>query len=321
MRFLILALALVTDRVFGEADFLWKRIGHPIVWFGWLINRAEVLLNKPDNSAYERRRDGFISVFVLLILSAMMGALLQALFRHLGIVGLVAEAAVVSIFLAHKSLVDHVRAVADGLRSGGLAGGRKAVAQIVGRDPEALDEAGVCRAAIESLAENFADGVIAPAFWYAVLGLPGLFAYKMLNTADSMIGHLTEKHTHFGRFAALMDDAANFIPARLTGILLSVSALVFGGLKAGSRAFSTMMRDARLHRSPNSGWPESAMAGALDVALAGPRVYRGDVANEPMLNGAGRRKAEPATIVEGLDLANATHLAVTILVLVLAVIF
>lgn len=320
MRFLILALALVIDRLFGEADFAWKRFGHPVVWFGWLIDRADKQFNKPGQSAYQRRRDGFLVILFLLVLSTLVGGILHWIFRHFGPLAIVLEALVASVFLAHKSLVDHVRAVADGLKQGGLEGGRAAVSRIVGRDPNMLDESGVSRAAIESLAENFADGVIAPAFWFALLGLPGLFAYKMLNTADSMIGHMTEKHRDFGRAAAQMDDAANYIPSRLTGLLLAGSALAFGGVLAGTRAFATMLRDARLHRSPNSGWPEAAMAGALDLALAGPRIYRGDVANEPMLNGSGRRAAGVKDIVTGIDLANAAHLALTVFVVVLAIV-
>ena len=321
MRFLTLALALAIDRAFGEADFLWKRSGHPVVWFGWLIKRADQTFNSSEIGAFERRRNGFVVMVLLLLLAAASGCLLHVLFRQLGMVGLVVEAAVASVFLAHKSLVDHVHAVTDGLRQGGLEGGREAVSHIVGRDPAVLDEAGISRAALESLAENFADGVIAPAFWYAVAGLPGLFAYKMLNTADSMIGHMTDKHRDFGRAAALMDDAANFIPARITGLLLSLVSVAFGGAAAGKRAFATMMRDARLHRSPNSGWPEAALAGALDVALAGPRIYRGHVANETMINGAGRRDTGQKDIVSGISIVDASQLAAIALSMILALSF
>ena len=171
---------------------------------------------------------------------------------------------------------------------------------IVGRDPEHLDEAGVCRAAIESLAENSSDGVVAPAFWFAIGGLPGLMAYKMLNTADSMIGHMSERHRDFGRFAAKLDDAANWIPARLTGLLICAAAALFSGASQGRAALNVMLRDARLHRSPNAGWPEAAMAGALGLSLGGPRRYGADFVNAPALNGAGRTDARPDHIFQAL---------------------
>lgn len=319
MHLLTLALALVVDRAFGEADFLWKRIGHPVVWFGWLIGQADSRFNNGELSPYRKRRDGFLTIMVLMVLVAFAGGALHAMFKCLGWFGLIAEAQFASIFLAHKSLIDHVGAVATGLHEGGLEGGRRAVSHIVGRDPAMLDEAGVSRAAIESLAENFADGVVAPAFWYALGGLPGLFAYKMLNTADSMIGHMTDKHRDFGRAAAQIDDLANFLPARLSGLLICAAALVFGGIVAGLRGFATMMRDARLHRSPNSGWPEAAVAGSLDLALAGPRIYKGDVANEPMLNASGKRQAGFKDIIEAIDLINATLVLTVLLVLAAAI--
>ncbi len=188
---------------------------------------------------------------------------------------------------------------------------------IVGRDPDNLDEGGVCRAAIESLAENSSDGVIAPAFWFAVAGLPGLFAYKMLNTADSMIGHMNERYRDFGRTAAKLDDAANWIPARLTGLLLIIAGAIAVSISKAGEAFAGMMRDARLHRSPNAGWPESAMAGLTGLALAGPRIYKGDVANEPMLNGAGRREAGSADIDAAIKITATMFTVFTVLIGVL----
>jgi adenosylcobinamide-phosphate synthase len=167
---------------------------------------------------------------------------------------------------------------------------------IVGRDPEALDEAGVSRAAIESLAENFSDGIVAPAFWYAVFGLPGLMAYKLLNTADSMIGHLNDRHRHFGRAAALLDDAANWPASRISAVLIATGAGVVKGRAAMKRAMKAALSDSGLHRSPNAGWPEAAMAGALDLALAGPRRYGGELVMEPSLNASGRGNAGSAEI-------------------------
>jgi adenosylcobinamide-phosphate synthase len=207
---------------------------------------------------------------------------------------------VVAVFLAQKSLGDHVQAVADGLQREGLEGGRRAVAMIVGRDPKTLNEAGVSRAAIESLSENFADGVVAPALWYAIAGLPGILAYKMLNTADSMIGHKNERFLHFGWASARLDDLANWPAARLAAVLIAVAAALRLGAASGRRSLSAALRDSGLHRSPNSGWPEAAMAGALDLQLAGPRVYGGMRVSEPMMHAGGRDNAGPADILIGI---------------------
>ncbi len=291
MHLLTLFMALLIDRVVGDPDWFWKRVKHPVVLFGGAVSLADGWLNRADNSPYEKRRDGFVAIAGLLVLAAFAGLAIVWLCGLAGPLGFLLQAVIASVFLAQKSLIDHVAAVSSGLKSGGIEGGRRAVSMIVGRDPNSLDESGVCRAAIESLAENSSDGVIAPAFWFVVAGLPGLFAYKMLNTADSMIGHLNEKYRDFGRASAKLDDAANWIPARLTGLLfIAAGALVVGGARAG-QAFGGMMRDARLHRSPNAGWPESAMAGLTGLALTGPRIYNGDIANEPMLNAGGRREA------------------------------
>lgn len=291
INLLILFLALLADRYVGDPDWLWQRIPHPVVLFGKAISFVDKRFNKAGNTEQDKRRDGFFSVLALLLLAAGIGALIHWLLTMIPPFGGLIEALIVAVFLAQKSLGEHVARVADALRNDGLVGARRAVSMIVGRDPQVLDEPAITRAAIESLAENTSDGIIAPAFWYALLGLPGLLAYKMLNTADSMIGHLNDRHRDFGRFAARLDDVANWVPARLTGLLIAAAAWILRGGKAASRSFNVMMRDARLHRSPNAGWPEAAMAGAIDVALAGPRIYGGVIANEPMLNGAGRRDA------------------------------
>lgn len=173
---------------------------------------------------------------------------------------------------------------------------------IVGRDPEALDEAGVCRAAIESLAENFSDGIVAPALWYALFGLPGLLAYKMLNTADSMIGHLDDRYRDFGRAAAKLDDLANWPAARVSSLLIALGAAVEHGFASFRRALGAALRDSGLHRSPNAGWPEAAMAGALGLALAGPRRYGGETVIEASLNASGRRRASGADIDASLSI-------------------
>ncbi|MGB8817841.1 MAG: adenosylcobinamide-phosphate synthase CbiB [Rhizobiaceae bacterium] len=311
MNALVLFLGLMIDRFAGDPDWLWGRVKHPVVLFGKAIEIADKQLNHKDKSPYEKRRDGFVAIAGLMVIAALAGFAIQALAQLLGPAGLVIEAVIASIFLAQKSLLDHVAAVANGLRAGGLEGGRKAVAMIVGRDPQSLDESGVSRAAIESLAENSSDGVIAPAFWLLAAGLPGLFAYKMLNTADSMIGHMNDTYRDFGRASAKFDDAANWIPARVTGFLLVGAGLLHAGFAKAGHALSLMLRDARLHRSPNAGWPEAAMAGMLGLALAGPRIYAGDIANEPMLNASGRREAGPLDIDKAIAITSTMFWIVT----------
>lgn len=301
---LVLFLALILDRLVGDPPWLWSRLPHPVVLFGAGISCFDRLLNRPSFADGFRRLLGALSISLLLLISVGLGAVLHRGLIALGPVGFVVELVMTAVFLAQRSLLDHVRAVADGLRSKGLEGGRLAVAMIVGRDPATLDEAGVTRAALESLSENFADGVVAPAFWYAVFGLPGLLAYKMLNTADSMIGHKSEKYLHFGWAAARLDDLANWPAARLSGLLILAAAWWSGGRNAARRCFSVMMQDHDLHRSPNSGWPEAAAAGALNVALAGPRVYGGQKVSEPMMNAAGRRIIGASDIVAGLALID-----------------
>ena len=317
MHLLTLFLALLIDRFVGDPDWLWKRIKHPVVVFGAAISLTDKWLNTADKSSYEKRRDGFVAIAGLLVLAAAAGMAIVWISCLLGPLGIAFQAITASIFLAQKSLIDHVAAVSSGLKTGGLDGGRQVVSMIVGRDPDNLDEGGVCRAAIESLAENSSDGVIAPAFWFAVAGLPGLFAYKMLNTADSMIGHMNERYRDFGRTAAKLDDAANWIPARLTGLLLIIAGAIAVSISKAGEAFAGMMRDARLHRSPNAGWPESAMAGLTGLALAGPRIYKGDVANEPMLNGAGRREAGSADIDAAIKITATMFTVFTVLIGVL----
>lgn len=290
-RLLTLGIALAVDRVFGEPAAIWSRIPHPIVLFGNAISFVEKWMNAPAKNGYERRRDGFLAIAGLLLLAGLAGLLLHWFFHKFGIFGLVAEGIFASIFLAQHSLIAHVDDVEIARRTYGVDAARVSVSKIVGRDPNLLDEAGICRAAIESLAENASDGVVAPAFWFAVLGLPGLLMYKMLNTADSMIGHMNERYLDFGRASAKLDDAANYIPARLCGLLFVLATLIVSGTGAARRSLGVMMRDARLHRSPNAGWPEAAMAGALDLVLGGPRAYPGYAVNEPVLNAAGRRAA------------------------------
>jgi adenosylcobinamide-phosphate synthase len=300
MHLLTLGLAIVFDRVIGDPPSLWRRVPHPVVLFGAAINVLDRRLNTARFTPEGRRLNGVLAILVLLFVAVLAGGILATVLGAFGLPGLVLEALVASVFIAQKSLGDHVLAVARALKQDGLAGGRTAVSMIVGRDPKTLDEAGVCRAAIESLAENFADGTVAPVFWYAVGGLPGLFAYKMLNTADSMIGHRNERYVDFGWASARLDDLANWPAARLSALLITVAAGLRLGLAAGRLSLSAALRDHGLHRSPNSGWPEAAMAGALDLQLAGPRIYGGVRVSEPMMHAAGRADAHHQDIARGV---------------------
>ena len=269
--------ALMIEAVIGYPDALFRAIRHPVVWVGALIGGLDRGLNDPALSAGHRRLRGVLAILFLLgvvfglCLAVQLAAMIW-LGRWLGIVVL---AVLASSLLAQRSLHDHVAAVATGLETGGLAAGRAAVSRIVGRNPDRLDEAGVIRAAIESLAENFSDGVVAPVFWGVLLGLPGIAAYKAVNTADSMIGHRTPRHEAFGWAAARLDDAVNLPASRLSALFILMAARLMRAdrhmdWRAGARA---VRRDAGHHRSPNAGWPEAAMAGALGLRLAGPRIY------------------------------------------------
>ncbi|MCG6115621.1 MAG: adenosylcobinamide-phosphate synthase CbiB [Mesorhizobium sp.] len=300
MSVLLTFFALIFERFFGYPQRLVDAIGHPVMWIGALISRLDRDWNHDANAPDLRRRRGFEALLVI-----VMAAIVPALVLHwaLGwhVVGLILLAILASSLIAQKSLETHVVAVAQALEMRGLEGGREAVSMIVGRDPETLDEAGVSRAAIESLAENFSDGVVAPVFWMAVAGLPGAAAYKAINTADSMIGHLTPRHAQFGFAAARLDDLVNLPASRLTGLLLVVAAVLMPGANPGA-AWAAILRDAHRHRSPNAGWPEAAMAGALGLALAGPRSYGGTVVDDALMGAGGRRAATAGDIRLALKL-------------------
>lgn len=275
----MLAAAMILDALVGEPPSIWSRMPHPVVLFGRLV----AWLDRRLNTGADRRRNGVLAVLALGLATLPVPLLIAAL-----PFGWVLEILGCAILLAQRSLVEHVGAVAVALDRS-LGDGREAVARVVGRDPQSLDRAGVARAAIESAAENFSDGVVAPAFWFLLAGLPGIVLYKAVNTADSMIGHRNQRYQEFGRAAARLDDALNWIPARIAGLLICLA-----GLRPA--ALTTMWRDAGLHRSPNAGWPEAAMAATLGLALAGPRIYGGVVTDDPYLNAAGSRDAMPRDI-------------------------
>jgi adenosylcobinamide-phosphate synthase len=284
----ILFVALVADWLFGEPERLWRSVPHPVVLFGRLIGRLDAAMNRAGDTPGRRRAMGGIALIAILFVAVLAGAALEAVAASLWPVGAALEAFVVFALLAQKSLKDHVADVADTLSAEGLDAARNAVGRIVGRDPRQLDRAGVSRAAIESLGENFGDGVVAPALWYVLFGLPGILACKALNTADSMIGHRSEKYLDFGRYTALADDFANFVPARLSALLIAAGAGLTGGIGAARASLGAALRDAGLHRSPNAGWGEAAMAGALGIALGGPRRYAGETVQQAHINAAGR---------------------------------
>lgn len=306
--------AMVADALLGWPNRLFARIGHPVTWLGWLIAVLDTRWNRETDVPSMRRAAGIAAALFVIALAAGIGWVVQHLIPR-GWTGMVLLGILAWPFVAFRSLYDHVAAVRDPLRAGDIEAARKKVAMIVGRDPNRLDEGGVARAAIESLAENASDGIVAPVFWGVLFGLPGVIGYKAVNTLDSMIGHRTNRHEAFGWAAARIDDVANFVPARLTGLLF----VALAGSEKRAEALSCMRKDARLHRSINAGWPEAAMAGALGVRLCGPRSYDGELADEPWLNATAR---DPAAIdiTRALETYVGTMFALTLLLVVLAVV-
>ena len=280
---MILILSMLLDAAFGEPKAIWDRLPHPAVLMGRLVGWCD----RRFNTGARRKARGVAVAAGLVAVGLVLGSLIESLPDH----GLF-ELLTLAILIAQKSLVDHVRAVAQGLRRS-LAEGRQAVAMIVGRDTAEMSGPDVARAAIESAAENLSDGVVAPIFWYLLLGLPGILAYKLVNTADSMIGHLTPRYAEFGWASARLDDVLNLIPARLTALLI---ALTHGWLDP-----APILRDAPKHRSPNAGWPESALAPVLNVALSGPRSYNGVRKHYPWVWPEGRRDPGPDDIDAAAD--------------------
>jgi adenosylcobinamide-phosphate synthase len=309
-----MAVAMVVDALMGCPDSLLARIGHPVTWLGRLIAALDTQWNRETDAPWLRRAAGVATALLVIALAAGCAWMVQRIIPA-GLIGIVIIGILAWPFVAFRSLYDHVAAVRDPLRAGDVEGARKKVAMIVGRDPSKLDEAGIARAAIESLAENASDGIVAPILWGALFGLPGIVGYKAVNTLDSMIGHRSERHRVFGWAAARIDDVANFVPARLTGLLFA--ALAVGEQRQA--ATSRMWQDARRHRSINAGWPEAAMAGALGVRLCGPRFYGGELADEPWLNAMA---ADPAAsdITKALELYVTAMFALTLLLVLLAVV-
>ncbi len=299
---LLLLAALLLEAVFGYPKPLFARIAHPVVWVGGILERADRRWNRPTLPDRRRRLNGACCVLSVVLLATVAAAAVQgaAMLWAQWWVAALALAPLAASLPAQRSLHDHVAAVRDGLRSGGLAAGRDRVRHVVGRDPASLDEAGVARAGIESLAENFSDGVVAPAFWCAVLGLPGAAAYKAINTADSMIGHADSRYRDFGRFAARLDDLVNLPASRLAAGWIVLAAATLPSASPGG-AIRAVRRDAAQHRSPNAGWPEAALAGALGLRLGGPRQYGGRPVEDSWM-GDGRAEATADDIDRALVL-------------------
>ncbi|NSY39699.1 adenosylcobinamide-phosphate synthase CbiB [Leisingera sp. ANG59] len=298
----MLAVALLLDAVFGEPKWLWSRLTHPAV----LMGRLGGFLDRKLNTGPSRRIKGVLAAAALVLAGLIAGKLLA-------LPGTLAEILVAAILIAQRSLTEHVAAVAKGLRSG-LEEGREAVAMIVSRDTGAMTAPQAARSAIESGAENLSDGVIAPAFWFLIAGLPGLIIYKMVNTADSMIGYRNDRYRDFGWAAARLDDLLNLIPARITGLLI---ALAGGQLKH----WRAIAGDARKHRSPNAGWPEAAMARALDTSLAGPRSYDGEMRDFPWVHASGAKSASAETITRSVTLLWQSWALTLALTVAIAVVF
>jgi adenosylcobinamide-phosphate synthase len=304
-------LALLIELLVGYPDRLSRAIGHPVTWMGRLIFVLDNRFNR-GGDAEARRRWGTVALLVLLAVVGVVAFFIEVALLLLPF-GMIALALVASTLLAQRSLFVHVAGVADALEEGGLAAGRAAVAHIVGRDTADLDEAGVARAAIESLAENFSDGVVAPTFWMVLGGLPGAALYKAINTADSMIGHRSERYRDFGRTAAQLDDLVNLPASRLSAFLI-VAASYLGKRSSAAGALQAMRRDANKHASPNAGYPEAALAGALGLSLGGPRSYDG-AEHDGAYMGDGRRESTAADIHAALELyARADGLLIAIVV-------
>lgn len=310
--------AMALDAACGYPQWVFARFGHPVSWIGRLIAWCEGHWNAPRLSFAQRRFNGICALFaaifaaagVCLSLAWAIDSLVPAPFNVL-LIGAAASA-----LIAQRSLHDHVEDVAKALDAQGIAGGRSAVAQIVGRDTGSLDAAGVSRAAIESLAENYSDGVVAPLLWLLIGGLPAVGVYKTINTADSMIGHKSDRYLAFGWAAARLDDLVNLPASRLSALFIIAAAAALPGTD-GRAAVRAVFCDARHHRSPNAGWPEAAMAGALGLRLAGPRVYGGVLVDDHWM-GEGRREANAADIGRALRLFRTACLLQTAAVALIA---
>ena len=312
---LISPLALALERQLGYPQRLVGIIGHPVMWFGKLISFCETRLNTPARTPAQRRLAGIVALGLLLLSVLIVTVGIRTVLSWLPL-GWLIEMLLATAFLAQKELGRAVTAVSDALRTS-LDAGREAVSHVVGRDPQALDEAGVARAAVETLAESTSDGVVAPWLFLVLFGLPGIALYKAVNTADSMIGHLNDRYRDYGWAAAKLDDLLNWLPARLSAILVTAACFFVPGASPG-QAWATARRDAQKHESPNAGWPEAAFAGALGFKLGGPRSYDGELVDLPAF-GDGKAGLGPSDILRAILLYRRTLDVLLVLSAVLAV--
>lgn len=317
LHFAAAALALLIERLFGYPKPLYDKIGHPVEWIGTILKKLEALFYDPEAEPLQARLRGVAALMALLLIVAIPTVVVASVLSTFQF-GWSIEALLATTLIAQHSLYEHVNAVRKGLDTS-LPEGRKAVAKIVGRDPAALDESGVVKGALESLAENASDGIVAPVLWYAFLGLPGIVAYKAINTADSMIGHKSERYIYFGWAAARLDDLINLPASRLTGFLFAAAA-AWNDKERGKIALQAMWRDAPKHQSPNAGWPESALAASLGVKFGGPRSYDGSRVNLPWM-GEGRETLNRDDIRKGLRLYGTAMTFLLLLVAACALLF
>lgn len=317
LHFAAAALALLIERLFGYPKPVYDKIGHPVEWFGTVLKKLEALLYDPEAEPLQARLRGVAALLALLLIVTIPAAFVASILSTFKF-GWIIEALLATALVAQHSLYEHVSAVGKGLDTS-LNEGRKAVARIVGRDPAALEETGVVKGALESLAENASDGVVAPVLWYALLGLPGIVAYKAINTADSMIGHKSERYIYFGWAAARLDDLVNLPASRLTGFLFAAAA-AWNDQERGKIALQAMWRDAPKHQSPNAGWPESSLAASLGVKFGGPRSYEGARVDLPWM-GEGRETLNRDDIRKGLRLYGTAMTFLLFLAVLCALLF
>ena len=315
---LVVMLAFAIDVALGDPPHIYGRVAHPVAMFGKLVAVFERALNINTKSNRHRFWMGTLTTVCLVSFASGVGYGIQWLLAQINY-GWVIGALIGSIFIAYRSLFNHVRAVAEALHVS-LQAAQQAVSHIVGRDTNTLDEHGVGRAAVEWAAENFSDGVVAPVIWFALLGLPGLFFYKAVNTLDSMIGHRDSQYEYFGKFAARLDDSVNAIPARIAGMFIVLTASVSSNTR-GSMAWKAVVNDAEKHKSVNAGWPEAAMAGALGLALAGPRKYREVNIDYAWMNKDGRSEARAEDIQRALSLYRKSAAALAAFLLFMMISF
>ena len=313
---LALVLALLLDALFGDPDWLWRRVPHPVVLIGNLISWLDRRMNRQQHTPFRQLRAGITALIrVIFVVAAISVGLVALAFWIHPVLGVCVQVVIGAVFLAQRSLYDHVAAIHTPLSEGDLPAAREALSMIVGRQTATLDEEGIARAALESLAENHSDGVIAPAFWFLIGGAPGIALYKAINTADSMIGHRNERYRQFGWASARLDDVVNWLPARLSVALIALGAMA----KAMPLPrWAVVARDAPTHASPNAGWPEASYASILGVALGGPRAYPDHTVDAAYINAAGRQALTAADIAAGLALFRATCAATIAAVAALA---